>query len=69
MLPPDHLQGDHHTDQLGCHRGNGCAPGAHTEARHQEKIPRDVADAGDQHRHEGRAGIPDAAEDASDQII
>ena len=69
LPPPQNQQREHHADRLGRHCSDGCSGGPHVEHRDQQEIPGDVADTGDQHRHQRGFGIPDTAEDAADQIV
>ena len=69
ILMPDHHKGYEHTYELSKDRGYGCSSGPHSEACHQKKIPCYIEQTSDGHGYKGCAGISQAPEYASDQVI
>ena len=69
LFSPNQGKRDQNTDSLGEHRRDGGSRRSHMAACHEKKVTGDIADAGDGYGDKGRHRIPDAPEDAPNQVI
>ena len=60
---------ENHADELGCHRRDGGSLCPKMEHGHHQKIPENIADAGNHDGDQWRLRIADAAENTADQIV
>lgn len=67
--PADQDQGQGYTEGLGCDCGQGSSRSPHLKRHYKQKIQSNVADAGNEHGKKGGFGIPNAPENAAQDIV